>query len=287
MPISYANGKYIPTNQLTLPIKRDTIGTFRGYRIFTACRTLGDKIFHLDSHIDRLIDSAKAIHMNLPHNKNQLREIIQKTAAKNRQKSNQDILLEIMYSGGQAASNGVAPAGSAVLYIVVFELKTPPARWYKQGMSLATYPYQRQWTHVKLLNYVGGVIAHQTVVKKFEADEALFISPDERQIILEGTTFNFFIVRNGAVITHPLDGKILAGITRKVTLDLARQQLIDIKEDYFSYNDLKSADQAFITSSTRNIVPVTRIDNLKIGNGKPGEITKKLGEIFDEYQRNY
>jgi branched-chain amino acid aminotransferase len=287
MPISYANGKYIPTNQLTLPVERDTIGTFRGYRIFTACRTLGDKIFHLDSHIDRLIDSAKAIHMNLPHNKNQLREIIQKTAAKNRQKSNQDILLEIMYSGGQAASNGVAPAGSAVLYIVVFELKTPPARWYKQGMSLATYPYQRQWAYVKLLNYVGGVIAHQTVVKKFEADEALFISPDERQIILEGTTFNFFIVRNGAVITHPLDGKILAGITRKVTLDLARQQLIDIKEDYFSYNDLKSADQAFITSSTRNIVPVTRIDNLKIGNGKPGEITKKLGEIFDEYQRNY
>lgn len=232
--------------------------------------------------------------MELPHGRDQLRGIIEETVERNKRfrtsggsEPEPDLLLEIMYSGGQAAPNGVAPAGSAILYVVVFSLKLPPMLWYQDGITLASYPYQRQWPEVKLLNYVGAVIAHQTVVKKYGADEALFISPDDRQIVLEGTTFNFFIVKDGAMITHPLDGNILSGITRRVALELARQNGIPVKEDYFEFNDLKSADEAFITSSTRNVVPIVKIDDFKIGNGKPGEITKKLGEKFKEYQREY
>mgnify|MGYP001592733177 CR=1 len=294
MPISYSNGQYIPTDQLTLPVSSDTIGTFRGFRIFTACRTIGQKVFCLDDHIERLFKSAEAICMELPHGRDQLRGIIEETVERNKRfrtsggsEPEPDLLLEIMYSGGQAAPNGVAPAGSAILYVVVFSLKLPPMLWYQDGITLASYPYQRQWPEVKLLNYVGAVIAHQTVVKKYGADEALFISPDDRQIVLEGTTFNFFIVKDGAMITHPLDGNILSGITRRVALELARQNGIPVKEDYFEFNDLKSADEAFITSSTRNVVPIVKIDDFKIGNGKPGEITKKLGEKFKEYQREY
>jgi len=284
---SYSNGNYVPTEELTLPVASDTIGTFRGFRIFTAGRTLGEKFFYLDDHIDRLFNSAKIIKMDLPHSKEELRKIILKIIEKNRQQSDDDILLEIMYSGGKAAENGVAPAGPADLYIVVFKLKLPPERWYKKGMILATFPYQRQWPEVKLLNYVGAVIAHQTVVKDYNADEALFVSPDDRKIILEGSTFNFFIVKDGVILTHPLDGKILPGITRKVALDLARQNNINIKEDYFTYNDLKSADEAFITSSTRNVVPVVRVDDIVISDGKPKSVSIKLGKLFAKYQQNY
>lgn len=286
--ISYSNDQFVSTDELTLPVASDTIGTFRGFRIFTACRTLGQKVFCLDDHIERLFKSAEVICMELPHNRGQLRGIIEEVVDINRKESKEDdLLLEIMYSGGQAALNGVAPAGPAILYVVVFPLKLPPMLWYQEGITLASYPYQRQWPEVKLLNYVGAVIAHQTVVKKYGADEALFISPDDRQIVLEGTTFNFFIVKDGAIITHPLDGNILSGITRKVALELARKQSIPVKEDYFEFNDLKSADEAFITSSTRNVVPVVKIDDFMIGNGRPGEITKKLGRAFQEYQMDY
>ena len=155
-------------------------------------------------------------------------------------------------------------------------------------MRLASYQYQRQWPEVKLLNYVGAVIAHQTVVKKFRADQALFITPDEKQIVLEGTTFNFYIVRNGTVITHPLDGRILSGITRKVTLKLVEQMPnVEISEDYFSYDYLRVVDEAFITSSTRNVVPVVKVDKIVIGNGKPGVVTQKLSEAFKEYLDSY
>ncbi|HIE29562.1 TPA: hypothetical protein EYP66_20015 [Candidatus Poribacteria bacterium] len=286
--LSYANGEYISTEKLAIPIASDIVGTIRGYRIFTACRTLGDKVFHLDDHIDRLFNSAGAIYMDLPQTKDELRGIVAETVAKNRQNQAGDMLLEIIYSGGVAADNGVAPIGPADLYIAVFPLKSPPDRWYREGMKLASYPYQRQWPEVKLLNYVGAVIAHQTVVKKFGADQALFITPDEKQIVLEGTTFNFFIVRRRTVTTHPLDGRILAGITRKVILQLAKQMTdIAIKEDYFVYNDLQSVDEAFIASSTRNIVPVVKIDDIVIGNGRPGVVTQNLSEVFKEYQNNY
>lgn len=285
--LSYANGKFIPTDELTLPVKEDIIGTFRGFRIFTACRTLPNgKIFRLEDHINRLVDSAKVIHMELPHNKNQLKEILQKVLTKNDKESG-ELLLEIMYSGGKAASNLITPEGETILYILVLPLNLPPEKWYQQGIKLASFPYQRQWPEVKFLNYVGAVIAHQTVVKKYEADEALFLSPDEKNIVLEGTTFNFFAIKNGVVLTHALDGKILPGITRKVVLELAQKEDIEVRETDFSLHELTEMDEAFITSSTRNIVPVIRVDDIIIGNGKPGELTLKLARIFKEYQINY
>ena len=314
---SYANGKFVLTEELALPIKEDITGTIRGFRIFTACRTLPNgRVFRLEDHIDRLFNFANAIYMELPHDKNELKEVIQETIVKNKEEGEEDkssssaerseagderssatpfaaaregkeLLLEIIYSGGSANLSGVAPTGKAILYIMVLPLKMPPARWYEKGIKLATYPYQRQWPEIKFLNYVGAVIAHQTVVKKYEADDALFISPHEKKIILEGTTFNFFIIKNGVITTHPADGKILPGITRKVALELACQQGIKTKEDYFSLDDLLEVEEAFITSSTRNIVPVVRVDDIVIGSGQPGEITNKLARFFKEYQANY
>ena len=275
------------TNKLALPVKEDLIGTFRGFRIFTACRTLPNgKIFRLEDHINRLFSFAKVIHMKLPHNKNELKEIIREVITKNNRESG-ELLLEIIYSGGKAASNGITPVGETLLYILVLPLNLPPEKWYQQGIKLASFPYQRQWPEVKFLNYVGAVIDNQTVVKKYGADEALFLSPDGKNIVLEGTTFNFFVVKKGIVFTHALDGKILPGITRKVILELAHKEGVEVKETNFSLNELAEMNEAFITSSTRNIVPVIRVDNIIIGNGKPGELTLKLAEIFKKYQINY
>jgi len=285
--LSYANGKFIPTDELTLPVKEDLIGTFRGFRVFTACRTLPNrKIFRLEDHINRLVNSAKSIYMELPYNKNELKEIVQEVINKNN-KEKGELLLEIMYSGGKANSSGIKPTGETILYILVLPLKLPSEEWYQKGIKLASFPYQRQWPEVKFLNYVGAVIAHQTVVKKYKAEEALFISPDEKNIVLEGTTFNFFAIKNGVVLTHALDGKILHGITRKVVLELAQKENIEVRETDFSIDELVGMDEAFITSSTRNIVPVIRVDNMIIGDGKPGELTLKLASVFKEYQINY
>ena len=286
--ISYSNGKYMPTKEISINVSEDMVGTFRGYRIFTACRTLnGGKVFRLEDHVERLFRSAKDVYMDLPHDKDGLKNLISEVVSKN-EGEHGDLLLEIMYSGGKAAPAGVAPEGPAHVYILVFPLTPPPDHWYEKGVSLASYSYQRQWPNVKLLNYVGGVIAHQTVVKEYGSTEALFVSPKDNKTILEGTTFSFFAVsNNGTVITHPVNGKILDGITRKALLELMSENNIQFKEEEFTLNDLQNMDEAFLTSSTRNVVPVVKVDDIAIGNGKPGPSVEKLNDIYMKYQESY
>jgi branched-subunit amino acid aminotransferase/4-amino-4-deoxychorismate lyase len=159
--------------------------------------------------------------------------------------------------------------------------------FYQKGIALASYPYERQFASVKLLNYVGGVMAHQTVVKKHNAQDALFVSVNKPHYLLEGTTFNFSLVKDGVLYTHPFDGRVLAGITLTITGMLARRMGIPVKEERSPYESLKDADEAFITSSTRNVLPVVRVDDMVIGTGAPGKVTMLLMKSFDEYLACY
>ena len=285
--LSYANGNYIPTETVSINVLGDMVGTFRGYRIFSACRTLNQgKVFRLEDHIERLFRSAEELAMKLPHNREGLRGLINNVVKKNRHHG--DLLLEIMYSGGKAAPSGVAPEGPAHVYVIVFPFTPPPDEWYIKGISLASFPYERQWANVKLLNYVGGVLAHQTVVKEYDANEALFVATSDRQTILEGTTFSLFAVDgNDKVITPPINGTILDGITRKVVMEIAPKHGIPVEETTIKLADLPKINEVFITSSTRNIVPVIRIDQTVIGQGIPGRMVKRLSDMLAEYQENY
>ncbi len=285
--LSYANGKYVPTEAVSINVSNDMVGTFRGYRIFTACRTLnGGKVFRMEDHVERLFRSAQEISMDLPHDREGLKDLVASVVEKN--KDHGDVLLEIMYSGGKAAPAGVAPEGPAHVYVLVFPFAPPPEDWYVKGISLASFAYQRQWPNVKLLNYVGGVVAHQTVVKDYDATEALFVSPRDCQTILEGTTFSLFVLdTNGTVVTPPLDGTILDGVTRKVLVEILPRAGIAVEERRITLTDLSNMNEVLIASSTRNIVPVVKVDDTVIGEGIPGQMVKRLNDILAEYQKHY
>lgn len=285
--LSYANGHYIPTEAVSINVSEDMVGTFRGYRIFTACRTVnGGKVFRLEDHIERLFRSAQEISMELPHDPDNLKSLVNSVVRKNA--GPRDMLLEIMYSGGKAAPASVGPEGPAHLYILVFPFEPPPHDWYENGISLASFAYQRQWPNVKLLNYIGGLVAHQTVVKEHNATEALFVSPKDSQTILEGTTFSLFVVdRNETVMTPPLDDTILDGITRKVLMEIVPKAGIAVEERQIKLPELPNMTEVFITSCTRNIVPVVKVDDTVIGDAVPGPMVKFLNNIVGDYQRNY
>ena len=285
--LSYANGEYIPTDAVCINVSNDMIGTFRGYRIFSACRTLnGGNVFRLDDHVERLFRSAQELSMDLPHDRDGLKHLVASVVETNN--NHGDMLLEIMYSGGKAAPAGVAPENPAHVYVLVFPLTPPPDDWHVKGISLASFTYQRQWPNVKLLNYVGGVVAHQTVVKKYGATEAIFVSPIDSQTILEGTTFSLFVVDgNDNVITPPVNGTILDGITRKVILELVRKAGITAEERKITLAELSNVNEVLLTSSTRNIVPVVKVDDTVIGDGVPGPMVKLLNKLLADYQRTY
>ena len=130
--------------------------------------------------------------------------------------------------------------------------------------------------------------SHQTVVKKYGATEALFVSPIDSQTILEGTTFSLFVVDgHDSVITPPVNGTILDGITRKVILELVRKAGITAEERKITLAELSNVKEVLLTSSTRNIVPVVKVDDTVIGDGVPGPMVKLLNDLLADYQRTY
>lgn len=281
MLLSYARGEWVSSETLGLSFREDPVGLIRGYRIFTACRTVKGKIFQKQAHIDRLFASAKEIYMEMPHGPEVLSARLDEAVAQNAS-AGHDLVLEVIYTGGLSEDNGTAPSGPAQLLIWVVKRKSPPPIWYESGIHLATFVHQRPYASVKLMSYIGAVIAHQTVVKSQGADMPLFVSPDTGHV-LEGSTFNVFFVRDGVLYTPPLDGRVLKGITRAVVLDAAKALDIATDESHVFAGDISGFQEAFITSSTRTIVPVRQVDAHMFSTERPltHRLMAFLGETHD------
>ena len=121
--------------------------------------------------------------------------------------------------------------------------------------------------------------AHRALVHEGPFDEVLYTSKDE---ILEGTTFSFFLVKNGSVITSKLDGRILGSVTRKNLLRIMDIQKIEHSESVISINDLKSSSEAFIASANRDLIPVVSVNGNEIGDGKIGPIYENLMSLYQQ-----
>ena len=147
---------------------------------------------------------------------------------------------------------------------------------FAQGIKLITTSLQRTAPEAKTTSYVSAIRALKEA-RRQQATDALFIN--EHGHVLEGTRSNFFIFRGDTLVT-PREG-ILIGITRNVVLDLARGRF-PIEERPIRLEELRQADEAFITSSSREIVPVVQVDELLIGSGKPGKPTYELEQRFIE-----
>ncbi|MCA1962275.1 MAG: aminotransferase class IV [Desulfomonile sp.] len=262
----------------------------RGYRVFTACRTVNGKVFRLEDHLDRLYHSAANIYMQPPMPRNELRELMEKLVAINRVVcGDRDLLIDIIFSGGLEDNSMKSTGRGAFLYVAVQELIEPPPEVYETGVALATYRHLRLWPDVKLLNYVGATIAHQTVVPQQDAYDILYVDPADGNTVLEGSTFTvFFIERDGTIVTPPLDRRILDSITRRVVLELVgKSDDLRLNEGAVLLDRLSSYTEAFIASTTRAILPLTRVDRAVIGNGLPGPITRKVMAAFREYLASY
>ncbi len=275
---------------MALPFIDDIGGTIRGYRIFTACRTANGKLFRLEDHLDRLYQSAAAIYMPPPMERDHLAALLVEIVKKNLEENScQDLVLDIIFSGGLKGAS-MKPSGKrAHLYVAVTEMIPPSPEYYGNGVGLATYIHQRVCPEVKLLNYIGAVLAHHTVVPQFDAFEALFLSPPDGAKVLEGSTFAiFFVNKKGELVTPPLDGTILDSVTRRVLLQLlSTRKDIQAREEVIPAKDIFSFPESFLISTTRNVLPVTRIDGRVIGDGKPGPVTKTIMRLLEDYVRSY
>jgi branched-chain amino acid aminotransferase len=275
--IYYVNGRFLPASEAAVGVS--DLGLVRGYGVFDVLRTYHRAPFALRRHLERLERSAAQIDLPLPATLDRLEQLVAECLARNAIVEPQlDVTIRMIVTGG-ASSGFMLPEGEPSLLIIIAPVRTVPPQHYSEGAALITVDLPRFMPSVKSINYVPAILG-QKRARAAGAVEALYCTA--AGVISECTTSNFFVVQEGRLITPDQD--VLAGITRSVALELAAD-LGDVVLRPILRDELASVDEAFITSTTKEIMPIVRVDDIQIGSGRPGPYTQRLAEIFSTYAR--
>jgi len=264
----YVGGRWVHPYEATLSI--NDVAILRGYSVFESLRTYNRRPFHLAEHLNRLMHSAELIDLEIPYTRDFIAEVIQETIDRNTYKH---AAIRILVTGGES-EDGILPIGKPTLVVLITPLGERDMERFARGCKVITTRLQRTTPEAKTTNYIAAVRALKEA-ERHQAADALFV--DEEGHVLEGTRSNFFVFKGDTLIT-PREG-VLIGITRNVVLALAEGRFA-IEERPIRFDELAQVDEAFITSSSKEIVPVVQIDELMIGDGKPGPRTTELEQRF-------
>jgi branched-subunit amino acid aminotransferase/4-amino-4-deoxychorismate lyase len=259
---TFINGEYIPFQQASIPVSDLIIQ--RGYGIFDFFLVKDGIPPYLSFHLDRFIHSAALLGLDLSYTKEELTDIVTRLIGKN---SIRNSSVKIMLTGGVSPDDfTLAPACSSLIVInKPFELKTPEA-WI-HGASLISCKYQREVPEAKTINYLRSV----SLSRKLADTNAAEVLYTDRNWVRECSRSNIFYVKEGCVFTPKT--KMLAGVTRKRILALAE---FNVQDKDFKMEDLLAADEVFITSTTKGVLPIIRIDGKIVGDGRIGAVTKAI-----------
>lgn len=264
------NNRYISINhqlytEEDAKISVSDLSIQRGFGIFDFLKTINNQAIFLDDHFDRFYNSAKEMNLTVGVSRTELRDSIEQLMKKNNLPNSG---LKFILTGGFSEDGYSMSKPNLILTQVPFEIDKAS---FNKGTTLVTYQHQRQLPTIKTIDYLQA-IRLQSYVKENSADDILY---HQHGSIRECPRANFFIVKGNKIITPKTD--ILRGITRSKILGLSIANCSIVEED-FNLTDLTTADEAFISSSTKNALPVLAIDGKKIGDGKPGEFTRKINE---------
>lgn len=252
-------------------------GFLYGDGVFETLRTYRGAPFALLDHLERLESSARSVGIRLPVSTRVLeREVAEILGAA----QNPESYVRIMITRGQGPL-GLDPALAAdPLRVLLCEpLTALPAELYRQGVSVVTDRTERAADAApgaKVTNYLAGMLALQRAKAK-GAHEALLL--DVEGYVLEGVTSNFFLVIEGELLTPPTS-LILPGITRAHVIRCAEREGIPVRYGSIGAGDLRGATEAFLTSSLREVLPVIRVDEAPVGDGRPGEVTRRIHRAY-------
>lgn len=253
-------------------------GFLYGDSVFETVRTYAGEPFALDEHMARLSRSAERVGITMPIAPALFAMEVRKAV---RAAKNPESYARAMLTRG-AGPLGLDPSAALtpLRVILVEPLTPPPPSAYRDGVAVVTVRTERaaDAAHgAKVGNYLGSLLALQKA-RAAGAHEALIL--DASGHVLEGTTSNVFLVRGGDLITPPDEAGILPGITRAHLLDIARAERHGVRFASITPADLATADEVFLTSSIREILPVVRVDDRIIAGGAPGPVTRALHAAF-------
>lgn len=276
----YLDGKFVDEEEAKVSVFDH--GFLYGDGVFEGIRAYHNSVFRLKDHVDRLYDSAKAVNMEIPVNKEQMSEIILESC---RQNDLKDAYIRVVVSRGKG-DLGLDPRKCSVPTVVCIasSISIYPEEMYEKGLDVITVPTRRNGPEgvnprIKSLNYLNNIMA------KIEANmagvpEAILLN--QEGYVAECTGDNIFMVKNGILKTPAIHLGLLEGVTRNEVIAIARKEGIDVQETTFTRYDLFVADEVFLTGTAAELIPVVKVDDRVIADGKPGPIFSKLLQQFRE-----
>jgi branched-chain amino acid aminotransferase len=281
---AWVNGTITPAHEAVIPVYDH--GFLYGEGVYETIRTYNRVPFLLDRHNARLRQSAQRIRLDVPFDDATLERWIDQTMAAAGEMREAYIRILLTRGVGELTYDlGATPKPSVV--IIVKPLDEPPARVETDGIRISLVPTLRNHPGsvnpiIKSNNLLNNAIAMQEA-NRHAAEEALMCN--YRGELAECSQSNFFLVRDGVVLTPETGAGLLEGITRAFIFEIGREEGLDVREATLFPKDLDTADEAFITSTTRELSPVVGIDDRVIGTGRPGAITRRLLEAYRKRAR--
>ncbi len=267
----FINGTYSTQEDAKLSVL--DLGLLRGIGVFEYLRTYNNRPFQLLDHLKRLRYSAKTMGLTLPYSFDEITDIINTLLTT----SHPEHSVKIIVTGGTSLDQ-MLPSEKPSFLAFSYPLILYPTHFSIEGIKAITTTHQRFLPESKTTNYAPAILA-LTQGKQTGAQEALYLN--SQQEILEATTSNFFAFQNGVLLTPPEDN-ILLGITRSIVLRIG-QEHFPVQTRPIVYKDLSLLDEAFITASNKEIMPITHIDDFPIGSGKTGPLVQQLKQFFTQY----
>ena len=278
--ISWLNGNFIDEAEAVVPIMTHSLqygsGIFEGIRGYETSK--GTEIFRLKDHVKRFFNTAKIYAMNLGYSQEEIENAIIETVRRNNLKS--CYIRPFAFYDDHGV--GVGTAGKKIsVYIRALSfgkyfsadtgLKCKVSSWHR--MESAILPIEAKASG----NYLNSVLAMKEA-KASGYDEAIITSRDG--YVAEGPGENIFIVKDGALLTPGVDSQILLGITRNTIIELMKESGMKVIERFIHREELYTADEAFFVGTAAEVTPILNIDGISVGDGRVGEITKKVGETY-------
>jgi D-alanine transaminase len=276
--IAYVNGRYVPHREASVHVED------RGYQfadgVYEVIAVADGRLIDAGPHLERLERSLRELRIAPPMARKPLEQVMREVIRRNGVDNG---IIYIQMSRGVAPRDHAFPAKPKTQVVMTSRRSRPqPARIAEEGVKAITLPDIR-WKRcdIKSVSLLPNILAKQKA-KEEGAYEAWLV--DANGMVTEGSSTNAWIVtRDGQLVTRSIENAILAGITRGAVLQLAREEGLSLVERPFSVNEAKAAREAFVTSTSSYVTPVTQIDDQVIANGRPGSISLKLRERYMRY----
>lgn len=280
-PTVYLNGEFLPLDQAKVSVLDR--GFIFGDGVYEVIPVYGGQLFRLNQHLQRLDHSLAGIRLDNPLAYDQWNSILEELVERNATEVYGDQSVYLQVTRGVAKRDHAFPKGVAP---TVFAMSNPlaplPVSLAAEGIAAITLDDIRwRYCNIKAITLLPNILLRQQALDA-NAAEAILISNGE---VTEGAASNLFIVKDNILITPPKGPRLLPGITRDLILELAETHGIACREGAIRENELREADEMWLTSSTKEILPVTRLDGKAVSGGKPGPMWARVIALYQDYKR--